>query len=47
MFENIDLLKLFDNEGEYGKEYSFGELTDEMISRAEKNNRLQIATILY
>lgn len=36
MFENIDLLKLFDNEGEYGKEYSFGELTDKMISRAEK-----------
>ena len=36
LFDNIDLSKLFDHESEYGKRYVFGELTDEMIARAEQ-----------
>lgn len=36
MYDNIDLSKLFDAESEYGKEFIFGELTDEMLARAEK-----------
>lgn len=35
-FEGIDLNKLFDNESEYGKTYTFDELTDELVSRAEE-----------
>ena len=35
-FEGIDLNKLFDNESDYGKTYTFGELTDELVSRAEE-----------
>ena len=36
LFDGIDLSLLFDNESEYGKSYTFGPLTDEMIERAEK-----------
>ena len=36
MLENLDLDSLFDSESKYGKEYIMGELTDDMISRAEK-----------
>lgn len=35
-FEGIDLNRLFDNESEYGKNYLFGDLTDELVSRAEE-----------
>ena len=35
LFEGIDLSKLFDTESEYGKEYIFGTLTEELIQRAE------------
>ena len=35
-FEGIDLNMLFDNESDYGKTYTFGELTDELVSRAEE-----------
>ena len=35
-FEGIDLNMLFDNESEYGKTYTFDELTDELVSRAEE-----------
>lgn len=37
LFKAINLSELFNNESEYSKEYRFGELTDEMISRVEKN----------
>ena len=36
LFGDIDLTKLFDPDSEYGKSYVFGELTDEMIARAEQ-----------
>lgn len=36
LFKNINLSELFDNESDYGKEYRFETLTEEMISRAEK-----------
>lgn len=36
LFSDIDLTKLFDHDSEYGKRYVFGELTDEMIARAEQ-----------
>ena len=36
LFGDIDLTKLFDHDSEYGKSYVFGELTDEMIARAEQ-----------
>ena len=35
-FEGIDLNKLFDSESEYGKNYLFDDLTDELVSRAEE-----------
>lgn len=35
-FEGIDLNMLFDNESDYGKNYTFGELTDDLVSRAEE-----------
>ncbi len=35
-FEGIDLNRLCDNESEFGKNYLFGELTDELVSRAEE-----------
>ena len=35
-FEGIELNMLFDNESDYGKTYTFGELTDELVSRAEE-----------
>lgn len=35
-FEGIDLNMLFDNESDYGKTYTFDELTDELVSRAEE-----------
>lgn len=37
LFKDINLSELFNNESEYSKEYRFGELTDEIISRVEKN----------
>ena len=37
LFKDINLSELFTNESEYSKRYRFGELTDEMISRAERN----------
>ncbi|MBO4748198.1 MAG: SMI1/KNR4 family protein, partial [Clostridiales bacterium] len=37
MFEGLDLTKLYDTEDESSKGYIFGELTDELISRAEAN----------
>ena len=37
MLENLDLDSLFDTESKYGKEHIMGELTDDMISRAEEN----------
>lgn len=37
LFKDINLSELFNNESEYSKEYRFGELTDEMISRVERN----------
>lgn len=36
LFGDFDLTKLFDHDSEYGKSYVFGELTDEMIARAEQ-----------
>ncbi len=36
MFDGIDLSRLFNTESEYGKDFVFGELTEEMIKRAEK-----------
>lgn len=36
LFGDINLVELFDNESDWGKEYRFDELTDDMISRAEK-----------
>lgn len=35
LFDGIDLNELFDNDSDYGKEHRFGELTEEMIHRAE------------
>ena len=35
-FDGIDLEKLFDSESTYGKELTFGPVTDELIGRAEK-----------
>ena len=35
-FDGMDLSRLFDDESEYGKNFVFGELTDEQISRAEE-----------
>ena len=35
-FEGIDLNRLFDSESEYGKNYLFDDLTDELVSRAEE-----------
>lgn len=35
-FEGIDLNRLFDTESEYGKNYLFDDLTDELVSRAEE-----------
>lgn len=35
-FDGIDLNRLFDSESEYGKNYLFDELTDELVSRAEE-----------
>lgn len=35
-YEGIDLNRLFDNESEYGQNYLFDDLTDELISRAEE-----------
>ena len=37
MLENLYLDSLFDSESKYGKEHIMGELTDDMISRAEEN----------
>ena len=37
MFEGLDLTKLYDTEDEYSQNYIFGELTDDLISRAEAN----------
>lgn len=36
MFARSEILQLFDNQSEYGKKYTFGPLTNEMIERAEK-----------
>ena len=36
LFDNINLIELFDNVSDYGKEYRFDVLTDDMISRAEE-----------
>ena len=35
-FEGIDLNRLFDSESEYGKNYLFDDLTDELVGRAEE-----------
>lgn len=35
-FEGIDLNRLFDDESEFGKNYLFDDLTDELVSRAEE-----------
>ena len=36
LFDGVELERLFDNESEYGKEYRFGEISDELIQRAEE-----------
>lgn len=36
LFKNIDLSELFDTKSDYGKEYRFDGLTEEMIGRAER-----------
>ena len=35
-FDGIDLDRLFDNESEYGQNYLFDDLTDDLVSRAEE-----------
>gem|GEM_PF-363021 len=35
-FDGIDLDRLFDDESEFGKNYLFDDLTDELVSRAEQ-----------
>lgn len=35
-FENINVIELFDNESDYGKEFRFGDITDDLLDRAEK-----------
>lgn len=47
LFGDIDLTKLFDPDSEYGKSYVFGELTDEMIARAEQTLGYKIACIIH
>lgn len=37
MFEHLDLSRLYDTDSDFGKEYIFGELKDEIIKRAENN----------
>lgn len=37
LFGSINLMELFNNDSDYGKEYRFDILTDDMIRRAEKN----------
>lgn len=36
LFGSINLMELFNNDSDYGKEYRFDILTDDMIRRAEK-----------
>lgn len=36
LFGDINLKELFDNDSDYGKQYRFDDLTDDMISRAEE-----------
>lgn len=36
MFDGIELESLFDNDSEYNKEFRFGEISDELIQRAEE-----------
>lgn len=37
LFGSINLIELFNNDSDYGKEYRFDILTDDMIRRAENN----------
>lgn len=37
LFGGINLVKLFDNDSDYGKEYKFDVLTDDRVERAERN----------
>lgn len=37
LFGSVNLMELFNNDSDYGKEYRFDILTDDMIRRAEKN----------
>lgn len=43
VFDGVDLTKLFDNDSEYGKEYTFGEITEELIQRAEKKTGYKLS----
>ncbi len=36
MFKKLNVMELFDTESEYGKEFTFEYLSDDMIARAEK-----------
>src|SRR5574344_1614005 len=44
MFDDICITELFDNESEYGKEFTFENLSDDLIKRAEMSIGYKLPT---